>query len=351
MTTLRLARPLAFVIAGALAGVTAAAAEDRQEPPLTPYRVDEISLRMAGTLTIPRSGGPFPAVLLLRGPGPQNRDDALYQNRPFVALVDHLTRLGVAVLQMDLRGVGFDDRGPGTTTTTDFARDVRDGLAYLKSHRDIVPERIGLLGHGEGASIAGMVAASNLDVAFTVLLAASGVPGDEFFQRQFASLAQAQGASAPVIARELEVRQRVFDLVKSETDGVANLSRRRALAEELMNALSPEETEHTRRLVDSLLQTASTPWFRFFIAYDPRVDLARVRTPVLALTGGADLQAPHRDNLPPIRAALERAGNADVTVNSLPGLNHLLQAKGADTMSPAVLKLVGAWVLERAARD
>jgi hypothetical protein len=349
MKKLRPTTLAAVLTAAAIGGIAIDAAPVAQKP--TPYAVEPVSLRLAGTLTMPQAGGPFPAVLLITGPGPQERDDSGYQTRPFVQLVDHLTRRGVVVLQMDLRGVGFAERGPGTARTRDFASDVRDAIAYLKTHRSVVPDRIGMIGHGEGASIAGMVAASNLDVAFTVLLAAAGIPGDEFFHRQFATLARAQGTAEPIIARELEVRRRVFDLVKSETDGAASISRRRALTEELMNALSAEEAEHTRGLVAALLQTASTPWFRFFIAYDPRADLTRVRTPVLALTGGADLQAPHADNLPAIRASLEQARNPDVTVNSLPGLNHLLQPRGSDEMSPAALALIGGWILERADRE
>jgi hypothetical protein len=154
------------------------------KPPY-PYLEEQVSyenkaagIKLAGTLTLPRSGGPFPAVLLITGSGSQDRDETIFGHKPFMVIADDLTRRGLAVLRVDDRGVGGSTGSPTTATTEDFAGDVLTGVEYLKSRSDIDPHRIGLIGHSEGGVIAPMVAAKSRDVAFIVLLAGTGVTGD-----------------------------------------------------------------------------------------------------------------------------------------------------------------------------
>src|SRR5262249_22610129 len=154
-----------------------------------------------GTLTVPRPGGPFPAVLLITGSGPQDRDEAVAGHKPFLILADHLTRQGVAVLRVDDRGVGGSTGTLATATGDDFADDVLAGVEFLKTRSEINPKRIGLIGHSEGGMVAPLVASKSNDIAFIVLMAGPGVPGDESLYLQGAALLRASGMNESEIAK------------------------------------------------------------------------------------------------------------------------------------------------------
>ena len=143
------------------------------------YDNPESKNKLAGTLTVPKGDGPYSAVILITGSGSQDRDESLLGHKPFLVLADDLTRRGVAVLRVDDRGVGGSTGDPTKATSADFATDVKAGIDFLKTRKEIDPKRIGLIGHSEGGLIAPMVAAKYPDdVAFIVLLAGPGVPGD-----------------------------------------------------------------------------------------------------------------------------------------------------------------------------
>src|SRR5579864_3260943 len=151
-----------------------------------PYREEEVTyqnrpagIELGATLTMPQGKGPFPAVVLITGSGPQDRNEAILGHRPFLVLADYLTRKGIAVLRADDRGVGKSTGDFNLATTADFATDTEAGVAYLKTRPEIDTRKIGLVGHSEGGVIAPMIAARNHDVAFIVMMAGTGVPGDE----------------------------------------------------------------------------------------------------------------------------------------------------------------------------
>ncbi len=174
-----------------------------------PYREEEVSyvnksaqgVTLAGTLTIPPGKGPFPAVLLVPGSGPHDRDETLLGQKPFLVLADYLTRKGIVVLRVDDRGVGKSTGSRVDATTADFATDAEAGVAYLKTRPEVDSHKIGLIGHSEGGLIAPMVAARNPDVAFIVMMAGPGVPGDEILLEQGVLISEAAGAS-PAAARK-----------------------------------------------------------------------------------------------------------------------------------------------------
>src|SRR5271165_3678499 len=156
-----------------------------------PYRDEDVSydnkvqnVTMAATLTIPQGKGAFPAVVLITGSGPQDRDESLMGHKPFLVLSDYLTRHGIAVLRADDRGTAKSTGDFKTATTADFATDTEAGIAYLKTRSEVDPHKIGLIGHSEGGVIAPMIAARNKDVAFIVMMAGTGVPGDEVIVAQ-----------------------------------------------------------------------------------------------------------------------------------------------------------------------
>ena len=332
-----------------------------QEPkgPL-PYAEEEVAytsppsgVRLACTLTAPKSGGPFPAVLLITGSGPEDRDEAVFGHRPFLVLADHLTRRGIAVLRCDDRGIGGSSPGPPGATSESFTDDVLAGVAFLKTRKDIDPARIGLCGHSEGGIIAPSAAARSKDVSFIVLLAGPGLPGSDIILAQTALIMRAEGVAAEDIEKVTAVSARLFAAIREEKDPAAAEARAR---KEL--AASPEGL--TAEMIDQRVRILLSPWFRHFATYDPRPTLAKVRVPVLALNGERDLQVPAPENTAAIRKALDAAGHNDHTVTILPGLNHLFQESRTgspteyvsieQTFAPSALTTISDWILARTKR-
>lgn len=317
-----------------------------------PYRAEEVAynntaqkiteanptphVRLAGTLLVPNGDGPFPAVLLITGSGPQDRDESLMGHKPFWVLADALARRGIAVLRVDDRGVAASTGDFSTATSADFAEDVEAGLAWLRMRKEIDSARVGLLGHSEGGLIAPLVA-SRTKVAFIVLLAGPGVPGDEVILTQGDRLAELAGKSAAARKKIHNNQRRLFDLIKAEPDPAALKEKARPLIAAAIDDLPAEERAapgDPSRRIEALVAQTSSPWLRYFVTHDPRPVLSKVRCPVLALGGGKDLQVVAKKNLAAIRAALKAGGNRDVTIRELPGLNHLFQTAQTGSPSP-----------------
>ncbi len=344
-----------------------------QEPkPPYPYAEEDVGfdhpedgIRLAGTLTLPRSEGPHPAVVLISGSGPQDRNETVFNHRPFLVLADYLTRRGLAVLRFDDRGVGASTGDFSTATSEDFAGDVRAGIAYLKTRPDIDPAKIGLVGHSEGGLVAPMVAAEAPgEVAFIVLLAGTALTGEEILYLQGELIARANGASDEAIALNRSTQARLFEVLKHEPDSTAAAAQMRAALLDALDAVSDEEKEalgfagaDEDELIDGQIRQLLTPWFRYFVRYDPRPTLRKVQCPVLAVIGEKDLQVPPTENLREIEAALQAGGNTDYRVVELPGLNHLFQTAGTgapaeyarieETIAPSALQLLGDWIVEQ----
>ena len=197
----------------------------RTQDPVKPYPYIEeevvyenkaAGVKLAGTLTLPRSEGQFPAVILITCYGPQNRNEEIFGHRPFLVLSDYLTRHGIAVLRVDDRGVGGSTGNFSQATTEDFAGDVLAGIEYLKSRTEIDPTRIGLIGHSAGGIIAPIVAARSPDVAFIVMMAGTGLTGEEILYLQSALINKAEGASNETIARNEVLMKKIYSIVKEE---------------------------------------------------------------------------------------------------------------------------------------
>ena len=320
-----------------------------------PYRSEDVSyenksapgVTLAATLTLPHGKGPFPAVLLITGSGPQDRDEALLGHRPFLVLSDYLTRHGIAVLRADDRGVAKSTGNFATATTADFATDAEAGIAYLKTRPEINIHKIGLIGHSEGAVIAPMVTAHNHDVAFIVMMAGTGVPGDAVLAEQAKLILEAKGVPAEKAARQGQIQLEVLELAKEEKDPAV-------LEKKLHEKLGAEVPEAQ---IGAAIQTINTPWMRYFITYDPAMALSKVTCPVLVLNGEKDLQVSPQQNLPVIRKALEAAGNKHFEIVELPGLNHLFQTAKTgspaeysqieETIAPVALDKIASWILKQ----
>ncbi|MDB5733864.1 MAG: alpha/beta hydrolase [Alphaproteobacteria bacterium] len=346
------ATPLSFTRRAA--GATGPATRRRpQEPkPPFPYHSEAVtfagpgSVTLAGTLTMPDGAGPFPAVVLVQGSGPHDRDETLMGHKPFLVLADALTRRSIAVLRTDKRGVGKSTGDYAGATSNDFAADADASVAYLKSLKSINAKKIGLIGHSEGGLIAPMVAAKDRSVAFIVLLAGPGLKGANIMRMQRRLIGQAMGATPQALDQSEAMAEKLSNIAIAAKD--SDTARM-----QMMDTLSAAGVP-TERAIATAGQL-SAPWFRFFLSYDPVPTLKQVTCPVLALNGSLDLQVPPKEDLAAIKAAL--VGNRDVTVEELPGLNHLFQTAktGApgeygeieETMSPAALAVVGDWIVQR----
>ena len=333
-----------------------------------PYKEEEVEFengaggfKLAGTLTQPDSGGPFAAVVLISGSGPQNRDEQVFGHRPFLVLADYLTRQGIAVLRYDDRGVGKSGGDSKTATTLDLATDARAAFEYLKTRKEIDPKRIGLLGHSEGGVIAPIVANEAPDVAFVVLMAGTGVPGDSVLMLQSQLVAKAEGAADTTLAKSAVVQRALMNLAMTATDTAVAAARMRPLLKQAMAQLSPNDTQalnSSDQAIEQQVKAVLSPWFRYFLNYDPRPTLTKLRQPVLAIVGEKDVQIAPKENLAAIEAALKAGGNKDYLVKELPGLNHLFQtastggvseyAKIEETIAPTALKEMGDWILAHA---
>jgi fermentation-respiration switch protein FrsA (DUF1100 family) len=340
------------------------------QPPF-PYRTEDVrypspeaSIQLAGTLSLPSGTGPFPAVVLISGSGPQERDSELFGRRVFLTLADHLTRQGIAVLRSDDRGVGASQGVFSQATSEDFARDAKAAAAYLRGRPEIRADAVGLLGMSEGGLVAPMVAAEVDSIAFLVLLGAPGVTGEEILYTQSGLIGQVMGVSIEQVEYNRRVQQQLFTVIKEEAAPEARHAR---MAEVLRAQFAEVPAEErvarglTREVEDEWIaeqiQQMGGPWFRYFLLHDPRPVLRRVRQPVLALNGELDLQVPSSVNLPAVEAALREGGNQNVTAESLPRLNHLLQTAVSgipaeygelpETMSEVAMKRIASWILER----
>lgn len=263
-------------------------------PPGAPYTTEEVKVRtpagltLAGTLTLPLARpARLPAVVLITGSGPQDRDAASVAlpegYRPFREIADTLARRGIAVLRLDDRGVGGSDPGPDTATSASFAGDVRAALAWLRTRPEIDPARLGLVGHSEGGIIAPRVAVDDPRLRGIVLIAGTA-------------------------------------------------SRGRVIADQQIRTLFERDTTLPRARRDSLLALAlhqadsayaAPGWLHWFAEYDPLPTARRVRVPTLILQGETDRQVPPREAAT-LAAAMRAAGNRRVTLRTFPRLNHLM---------------------------
>jgi pimeloyl-ACP methyl ester carboxylesterase len=339
-----------------------------QEPkPPFPYKQEEVAFKnekagivLSGTLTLPEQGGPFAAVAMITGSGPQDRDEQLLGHKPFLVIADYLTRRGIAVLRCDDRGVGKSTGDFAKATSVDFASDALAAVAFLKSRKDVDPKKIGLAGHSEGAIIAPMAANQSKDVAFVILLASPGMSGEDLLYLQGARINEAMGADAETISRNVATQRKMFDVLKKEKDDAIAEKQLRDILNETVKGMTAEEKAKTgfnEAAVDAQVRQVLTPWFRYFIGYNPVVELNRLRRPVLALWGEKDLQVPPKENRPLVEKALQKAGNKKAVLKVLPGLNHLFQtaitgsvseyAQIEETISPAALAAMGDWIAER----
>ena len=267
---------------------------DYSAPADAPYTAQEVRVKqpagftLVGTLTLPKGASranPVPAIVTITGSGPQDRDEYLGIDdfRPFRQIADALGRRGIAVLRMDDRGTGASGGTFKGSTSSDFAEDTRAGLAYLRTQPEIRADRLGVLGHSEGAVIAPMVADREPTLHAIILLAGVAEPARSALYFQMKNMIEHDAKATP----------------EKRAQSIAAI---------------PDNIE---------AQMAKDPWLKFFLTYDPASTMRRLKTPaVLILTGEHDQQA-QPQQVPLMAAAFREAVNTDVTARVLPGINHI----------------------------
>ena len=314
-----------------------------------PYHAEEVTftndgITFAGTLTLPNSGNQFPAVVLIAGSGPHDRNEEVFNHKPFLVLADALSRNGFAVLRYDERGVGATVGGNPLAPTEPLATDAMAALRYLKSRPEVDATRAGLMGHSEGGMIAIMNAAKHPDeVPFIVSLAGTGVDGVELGMQQVKLLGKAMGKEPDSAA--LRLNEELFKIIAAEKDSVTLRNKMIAFYQS-----HPEQLEELGdkmtidQLVDMTLITSC------IFQYDPTENLKRVKCPMLAINGTLDAQVACEENLSAIKRLVPHA-----TVKPYEGLNHFFQTCSGwlgstqyavirETMAPQVLEDIVNWL-------
>ena len=328
-----------------------------------PYRSEELlipagdKVRVLGaTLTIPNGEGPFPAVVLIAGSGPNDRNETIFDHKPFFVISDHLTQLGFAVLRYDKRGIGASTGSYRTATVQDFVEDAKMAAAYLRQLEEIDPDRIGLLGHSEGGIVAPMLAAGNSDIDFVVLMAAPGTTGMEVVMDQNEISLRHQGVEPETIEELQKLNRETFGML---VEWKGTEEDRTALRDQLsrfwnklplLTRMKVEKDAFLR----SQFNAMTMPGYLSFLRIDPSLYLEKVTCPLLALNGDKDTQVPAEKNIVAITAALKKGGNNNVVTRIYPGLNHLFQesvtgmsdeyAKSEQTVAPVILNDIGEWL-------
>ena len=326
------------------------------------YRNADKTLSYGATITIPEGNGPFPAAVLITGSGPQNRDEEILGHKLFAVIADHLTRKGFIILRVDDRGIGKSTGEFKKATSEDFASDVSSSVDYLLSRPEADPKKIGLIGHSEGGMIAPMVAVQRKDISFIVLLAGPGVQIMELMAEQNEAIARSAGVSDKALTEIKPLYRVVVKSILEAADSASAINRTSGIIENwyvnkdknVLEELNMATAEQRNKYVTEMVKGLQSPWFRYFLRFDPGKYLEQLKCKVLALNGDRDVQVISRQNLPGIDAALKKSHSKNYEIKELAGLNHLFQSckkctvqeygELEETISPVALDMISKWM-------
>ena len=338
------------------------------QPPFS-YKSEDITytnkdgnISFGATITIPEGKGPFPAVVLVSGSGPQNRNGEMLGHQFFAVLADHLTKNGVVVLRYDERGIGKTTGNFSEATTADFAEDASAGIDYLLSRQEVNKKKVGLIGHSEGGVVVPMVATARKDIDFLVLLAAPGIRILDLMAEQNEAIAIKNGVSQESAKEFGLLYRRVITSTIEAPDSLIALQNTVEMIENwsvqkskpLLTELNLASAKSRFDYVSTVTKQVRTKWFEYFLSINPTMYLQQLKCKVLALNGDKDIQVISTSNLAGIRNAMERSKSKKYEVRELPGLNHLFQhctscttneyIEIEETFSPEALQLISNWI-------
>lgn len=330
-----------------------------------PYQVKEVSfenkvdkIKLKGTLTIPNGSGPFPAVVLVSGSGPQNRNSAVFDHQPFLVLSDYLTRHGIAVLRYDDRGTGESEGVFMVATSIDLANDANAAFNFLYNQKGIDKKKVGIAGHSEGGMIAPMVAVQNKKVGFNVLIAGPALPIDSLMYEQIRLTMEATNTPEMTIKNQLIFNHQLFNYLKAMPTYEKTEAGLDSFLREVVIAQMGKDTTGLFAAVQSQsdqLHPMVTPWFHYFINYQPKNNLSHLKIPVLGIYGEKDLQVRALSNAAVLKTILEKSKLRNFKVHTFPQLNHLMQTANTgsieeyheinETFNEAVMQMITEWIL------
>ena len=335
-----------FTQSGHSLPLTLTPGEDKLNRPQTPrgpfpYETEEVSFdngdaHLEGTLVLPEGySRDTPVLIFVTGSGQEDRDETIFEHKPFAVIADALGRAGIATLRFDDRGVGGSTGDVVNATTEDFRDDALAGIKLLRERFN----KVGVIGHSEGGTIALMLAADK-QVDFIVSLAGMAVSGLESIVAQSRTALRAAGYP--------EAQIDTYCKAVSEAAYVRVHGGRMPFPDEL------DLPDALKRNYQQVLQQIQVPWMTKFLSLDMRPRLGDITCPVLAINGTLDIQVDYESNLGALRAGLP--AHPKNRIEALEGLNHLFQhcTTGAaaeyrqieETFAPEALEAVVAWLSE-----
>jgi fermentation-respiration switch protein FrsA (DUF1100 family) len=338
---------------------------NRPQDPKGPfyYLEEEVSIEnklekfnLAGTLTYPKGEGPFPAVILVSGSGPQDRNEEILEHKPFWVIADYLTSQGFAVLRYDDRGTAESKGNFSSATSVELSQDAESALDFLKENPKINASKICITGHSEGAMIAVMLAVRRKDIHSITLLAGPGIQGGELLLLQQYLINKANGVPEKLNKAMQRFNKKIYDIVlKSKSFAEARPILEKKIRKTLKKTKDSELVGYPSKeaLIQESINNICNPWMYYFIKYNPKTDLEKVNCHILALNGSKDLQVPPKENLGAIQHFIPQSDKSQV-IKELPNLNHLFQECETgnpteygtieQTIQPEVLKIMGDWL-------
>lgn len=306
------------------------------------------NIELAGTLSLPNSKAPFPAILLITSAGGQNRNQVVSGVPMFQIIAQQLVKNGFAVLRVDDRGIG-GSKGSSVwdSTTAEKALDMEDCVKFLKTIPEIDAKRIGLVGHSEGAIVAPMVALKMAEINFVVLLGSPGVSGEEIMNRQQNEEAKKRTKNETVLKAVQAQRRKMIDFIKNGKNDDETFYQ---IGHDYFVAFGMPESSINRELISQNFGFWRKKWFSFFFANNPSQNLKKLQIPTLIVAGSADEQVSLEQNLNNLVSALIEGGNQEFTAVVLPKQNHFflisedVSNPEKPALSPSLLEVMTSWI-------
>lgn len=310
---------------------------------------------LAGTLTLPdgtSADKPAAGIVLVTGSGPQDRDESIFDKKPFAVLARELTARGYAVLRYDDRGAGQSTGKYAEATIDDFIKDAECALRELAAQAEVDAKRLFVLGHSEGSGVAAELARAGKVSAGVIYLAGTALPGHAILTDQSVRLARASGVTEEKLEAIRTAHQTLMQTLLNDGTTREIIDKTAAL----IAAQSGESADNPRVkiLAGQTSQQLRTPWMKRFLSHDPSEAASRATVPALALFGTLDLQVAPDANAEPMERALKASGQTLSEVRVLEGKNHLFQnartgliqeyAMLTEDLDPAVAQLIADWM-------
>ena len=347
-------------------------------PPF-PYHSEDVvysntdqSIQFGGTLTYPKSDSlkgvaavhSYPAVILITGSGQQDRDETLFDHKPFAVIADYLTKQGFVVLRVDDRGMGKTTGIFSEATSMDFAKDVEAGLDFLEKQPMVNKNKIGLIGHSEGGMIAPIVADERREIKFIILLAGPGIPIIDLMQQQMEAVSESNGETSAKARANGQLMRIVWDEAAKNEDSATTIQHIRMKIESWSKTLDTatlakfksQDTTSINNQITEAMKALNSKWYKYFISFNPQPYLEKLDCEVLALNGSKDVQVIAVTNLKGIKQSLQKSKSPKYDVIEVPALNHLFQTCVIcnpaeyivleESFSPVALEIMGSWLKE-----